>query len=170
MSQEQTNPYKVVVAAENSPISHNAVNFAFDLCSRLSCPFTLTVVYIIALNPSTNIPFLSNLEKANNLDIQLEAKETVAVLQKYLEKFKTLTPRVNYTFVQSEGYGTVGENLTHYITVEHPDTNLLVIGSRDLEGLQKMILSSTSEYVSRHIKVPVVIVKPHDKLDDCTSR
>ena len=45
---------------------------------------------------------------------------------------------MNYTFAQSEGYGTVGENLTRYITVEHPDTNLLVIGSRGLDGLIKV--------------------------------
>ncbi|CAG8640552.1 2135_t:CDS:2 [Paraglomus brasilianum] len=167
--QEQNNPYKVVVAAEDSPISHHAIDFAFDLCSRLSCPFTLNVVYITALNPSTNIPFLSSLDKANNLDIRLDAKQTIAELQKYLEKFRTLTPRVNYTFAQSEGYGTVGENLTHYITVEHPDTNLLVLGSRGLDGLKKIVLSSTSDYVSRHIKIPVAIIKPHEELGECPS-
>lgn len=50
--------YKVLVAAEESNLSHKAIQYGFDLCSRLNTSYKLSFIYIIALNPEANVPFL----------------------------------------------------------------------------------------------------------------
>ncbi|CAG8679107.1 14415_t:CDS:2, partial [Funneliformis caledonium] len=105
--------------------------------------------------------------KANNLDILLDAKETVGKLRDYLKTYDKTYPDVQYDFIEHESHGTVGEILTEYISLQQP--NLLIIGSRNLEGLQKVrllfprissiVLSSTSEYLVRHVCCPVTIIK-----------
>ncbi|CAG8630639.1 10539_t:CDS:2 [Funneliformis mosseae] len=159
--------YKILLAIEETSISHNAIEYAFDLCSRLKDPYILSIIYVIALNPETSVPFLHNLDKANNLDILLDAKETVGKLRDYLKTYDKTYPDVQYDFIEHESHGTVGEILTEYISLQQP--NLLIIGSRNLEGLQKVrllfprissiVLSSTSEYLVRHVCCPVTIIK-----------
>jgi len=159
MHNENEKNYEILVAVEESPISHNAIEYAFDLCSRLKDSYSLSIIYIIALNPETNVPFLHNLDKANNLDILHDAKEAVGKIGEYLKKFDNTYPDVQYDLIEHKGYGVVGKILTEYISQNQPNLNLLIVGSRNLEGLQKVMLSSTSDYLARHVHCPVTIVK-----------
>ncbi|CAG8664446.1 13505_t:CDS:2, partial [Acaulospora morrowiae] len=165
--------YKILVAAEESNISFNAIQYAFDLCSRLSASYTLSIIYVVALNPETNVPFIHSLDRASNLNILLEAKETVAKIKEHLKKFESIHPNVKYQFIEHEDHGLVGEILKGYIEKKQPDLNLLIVGSRNLDGLQKvcalfprassvlsLVLSSTSDYLVKNIRCPVTIVKP----------
>jgi len=43
--------------------------------------------------------------------------------------------------------------------VESHDIDLIVIGSRGLEGFKKLLLGSVASGVSQHSKCPVLIVK-----------
>jgi nucleotide-binding universal stress UspA family protein len=99
------------------------------------------------------------LDKANNLDILHDAKEVVGKIKEYLKKFDNTHPNVQYNLIEYEGHGIVGEILTEYISQKQPDLNLLIVGSRNLEGLQKIVLSSTSDYLSKHVRCPITIVK-----------
>ncbi|CAG8665678.1 25718_t:CDS:2 [Dentiscutata erythropus] len=136
--------YTILLAAEESEVSCKALSYAFDLCSRLNTPYSLEIVYVIALNPETNVPFLHNLDKANNLDILLDAKKPIS---KVMERLK-------------QCHGVVGKILKDYVENHKPDLNLLVVGSRELDGLQKIVLSSTSDYLVKNLRCPVTIVKP----------
>ncbi|CAJ0828174.1 11106_t:CDS:10 [Entrophospora sp. SA101] len=144
--------YNILVAAEASTISFNAINYAFDLCSQLSKPYSLKIIYIIALNPETHVPFLCNLDKANNIDILSDAKETINKLKDYLKIFDKTMPKVKYEFIEYEEHGTVGEIIKEYINKKEPNLDALIIGSRNLDG-------STSDYLVKNIKCPVTIVK-----------
>ncbi|CAG8667905.1 12587_t:CDS:2 [Cetraspora pellucida] len=165
-----SNQYKILIAAEESEVSCKAIRHAFDLCSRLNTPYSLEIVYVIALNPETNVPFLHNLDKANNLDILLDAKKPISMVMERLEQYKSIYVRdllksnllknVEYNFNKLEGHGIVGKILKDYIETHKPDLNLLIVGSRDLDGLQKIVLSSTSDYLVKHLRCPVTIVKP----------
>ncbi|KAG9299231.1 hypothetical protein G9A89_013879 [Geosiphon pyriformis] len=156
---EKNKQYKILVAAENSPISFKAIKYGFDLCSRFNTSYSLTIIYIVALNYETNIPILHNLDRANNIDIIMDAKETTIKLEDHLKRYHDSLPSVKYSFLKHEGHGTVGKILQEYIEKTTPDLNLLVVGSRNLEGLQKIVLSSTSEYLAKHLHCPIVIVK-----------
>ncbi|RIA93291.1 hypothetical protein C1645_762709 [Glomus cerebriforme] len=140
MHNENEKVYKILVAVEETSISHNAIEYAFDLCSRLKDPYSLSIIYVIALNPETNVPFLHSLDKANNLDILLDAKEAVGKIREFLEKIDNIYPDVQYDFIEHEGQGAAGEILAEYIPQNQPDLNLLIVGSRNLEGLKKVRL------------------------------
>ncbi|CAG8538315.1 5598_t:CDS:2, partial [Scutellospora calospora] len=116
-------PYKILVAIEETELSCKALKHAFDLCSRLNTPYSLEVVYVIALNPEAN-------------------------------------PNVQYKFNKLEGHGVVGKILKDYVETHMSDLNLLIVGSRDLDTLKKIVLSSTSDYLIKHLQCPVTIVKP----------
>lgn len=47
--------YRIVVAADDSPISKKAIDYAVKLCSSLSVSYKLDVVYAIGLNPAAGI-------------------------------------------------------------------------------------------------------------------
>ncbi|CAG8510030.1 16824_t:CDS:2, partial [Racocetra fulgida] len=84
------NQYKILIAAEESEVSCKAIKYAFDLCSRLNTPYSLEIVYIIALNPETNVPFLHNLDKANNLDILLDANKPISMVMERLKQYQSI--------------------------------------------------------------------------------
>jgi hypothetical protein len=46
-------PYRIVVAADNSPISKKAIQYAIQLCSQLAVPYSLQILYAVGLNPTT---------------------------------------------------------------------------------------------------------------------
>ncbi|CAG8538504.1 9794_t:CDS:2 [Dentiscutata heterogama] len=129
--------YTILLAAEESEVSYKAISYAFDLCSRLNTPYSLEIVYVIALNPETNVPFLHNLDKANNLDILLDAKKPISKVMERLKQCENIYPNVKYNFKELEGHGVVGKILKDYVENHKPDLNLLVVGSRELDGLQK---------------------------------
>jgi len=152
--------YKILLAAEESEVSCKAISYAFDLCSRFNTPYSLEIAYVIALNPETNVPFLHNLDKANNLDILMDADKPVSKVMERLKQCKSNYPNVQYNFNKLEGHGVVGKILKDYVDNHKPDLNLLIVGSRDLDGLQKIVLSSTSDYLVKNLRCPVTIVKP----------
>jgi nucleotide-binding universal stress UspA family protein len=44
--------YRIVVAADDSPISKKAIDHAIKLCSKLTVPYKLDIVYAMGLNPA----------------------------------------------------------------------------------------------------------------------
>lgn len=43
--------YRIVIAADGSNVSKKTIKFAIDLCSKLSCPYQIDVLYCIGINP-----------------------------------------------------------------------------------------------------------------------
>ncbi|CAG8466424.1 6460_t:CDS:2 [Ambispora leptoticha] len=115
------------VAAEASSASFKAIDYAFDLCSRFNIPYSLKIIYVVALNPEMNVPFLYNLDRANNLDILMDAKESANKIKEYID-------RIQYN---QQGHGLVSELIKDYVEKCEPNLNMLVVGSRNLEGLKK---------------------------------
>ncbi|RUP49276.1 hypothetical protein BC936DRAFT_142899 [Jimgerdemannia flammicorona] len=147
--------YRVIVASDNSPVSRKAVHYAVDLCKKLAVPHELEVVFVVALNPLVNpVPFLGDLDRSANVGIENDAKKDLEELRGFLKQFDGV---VNYKIVDIKDYTDVGPILETY--AEKRAANLFVIGSRNNDGLKKLILGSTSEYCIHHVKCPVVVVK-----------
>ncbi|KAJ3283649.1 Ubiquitin carboxyl-terminal hydrolase 22 [Borealophlyctis nickersoniae] len=152
-----TSPYKVIVAANNTPASYRAVEHAVDLCSRIKGEYKLLIVYFVALNPKRSLPYIDHLEKAYNMEIQDIAQSDVAECKEYFTKH--YSNRVNYEFIEVEGESETGPLIEEYITKSHPDLNLLVVGQRALGKLERWALGSVSDYCLRHLHCPVTVVK-----------
>ncbi|RUS15938.1 hypothetical protein BC937DRAFT_91782 [Endogone sp. FLAS-F59071] len=149
--------YRMVVASDNSDVSRKAICFAVDLCKKLAVTYELDIVYVIALNPPSNpLPGLGQLDKAANVEIQDDAKKDLVELRGFVKQFDGV---VNYSLIDIKDYTHVGAILEDYTIKRAAD--ILIVGSRNNEGLRKIILGSTSEYCVHHVKCPVIVVK-HD--------
>ncbi len=100
-----------------------------------------------------------HLEKSYNMEIQQNAAGEIQTCKDYV--FEKYGGRISYEFVEVEGEGEIGPIIDEYIQNNHPDLNLLVVGTRNLGGLKKWVLGSVSDYCIHHIKCPVTVVKEH---------
>ncbi|KAL0097667.1 hypothetical protein J3Q64DRAFT_1617005, partial [Phycomyces blakesleeanus] len=58
--------------------------------------------------------------------------------------------------------GKVQETIQHMIAMYQP--SLLIVGTRGLSDFKNMLLGSVSKYCLQHSPVPVVVVRPDDKI------
>jgi nucleotide-binding universal stress UspA family protein len=79
-----------------------------------------------------------------------------AYVEKYKDKNLAITPKVKLG------------NTYHYITeeVEEEKTDLLIMGSKGVSGLQEALVGSTTEKVVRNSRCPVLTVKTRTNLHD----
>ncbi|CAO3638226.1 unnamed protein product [Mucor fragilis] len=149
--------YRIVVAADDSPISKKAIDYAVKLCSSLSVSYKLDVVYAIGLNPAAGITafgFMSGLDRMNNVDIQQDSKEAIANLNTYLAQFDETKSSTVIVKTSTKGCGYI---IQDYINQDPPD--MLVLGSSNKEGLQKLLLGSVSDHCLHNCHCPVLIIK-----------
>ncbi|KAI9486169.1 MAG: hypothetical protein EXX96DRAFT_547901 [Benjaminiella poitrasii] len=87
-SYSENDMFRIVVAADGSDMSREAIKYAIKLCAKLKIPYALDVMYAVGLNPSTT-PFglLNKLDRMNNVDIQEDAKDTIEQLNEFLSGF-----------------------------------------------------------------------------------
>ncbi|ORY05633.1 adenine nucleotide alpha hydrolases-like protein [Basidiobolus meristosporus CBS 931.73] len=148
-------PYTLVVALDSGELSRKTANYAIDLVTRLACPYKLYFIHAIGLNPAQSLPFLDDLDKANNYDIEEKGERVVAENLKWLEQYKN---KVQYEWVTLKEAGECGVIIEKYIN-SLPHVDIVITGTRNYEGVKKFIMGSLSEYLVHHIKYPVVVIK-----------
>jgi len=154
--------YKIMVALNDTIESWDAVDAAIQLCTHFAPDaYRLLLVYVVALNPVQSLPYLDHLDRAYNIEIIENAQKEVDACKNHL--LKCYSGKVNYEFVQVEGEGETGPVIAQYLAESHADLNMLVLGSRNLTGVKKLLQGSVSEYLMHHVTCPVLIVK--DKED-----
>ncbi|KAG2178311.1 hypothetical protein INT44_001461 [Umbelopsis vinacea] len=90
---------------------------------------------------------------------EVKARENAnAVLNKVLDKETDIEISVVIEFV----IGKVQETIQHMIAMYQP--SMLIVGTRGLSDFKTMLLGSISKYCLQHSPVPVVVVRPDDKL------
>ena len=63
--------------------------------------------------------------------------------------------------VRGESYNKPGEGILKIADSEKVD--LIILGTRGISGLKRAVMGSTSEYVVKNAKCPVVVVPKLDK-------
>ncbi|KAI8975776.1 hypothetical protein BDF20DRAFT_880652 [Mycotypha africana] len=148
--------YHIIIAADDSPISLKAINYAIDFCAKLSVPYQLNILYAIGLNPPglSTFPFIGRLDRMNNLDIEEDAKKAINKLEEYLAKYQqTGSAKVIVRKDEKDAKYIIEE----YVNNNPPD--LLIMGSSNKESIQKLVLGSVSDYCLHQCKCPVTIIK-----------
>ncbi|KAI9592014.1 hypothetical protein BDF19DRAFT_239695 [Syncephalis fuscata] len=102
------------------------------------------------------MPYIDNLDKASNVDLKEQSKATVTNIHNFVVRFDN---RVNYNVETVEAYGDVGSVIEKHLNENYPIVDVLIAGSRNHQGLTKLILGSVSEYLIQHMDCPVTIVK-----------
>ncbi|SIS39770.1 universal stress protein [Salimicrobium flavidum] len=142
---------KILVAYDGSDLSKHAVDEAKKqvMDSRDGEIHIITVV-------STTGP-VTNAKMAESVGKELaERYETeVAAIKKELEKEDPIT--VKTKVIVGDAEGNPGERICEY--AEENDVDIIVIGSRGLGGVKKLLLGSVSNNVVQKASKPVLVIK-----------
>ncbi|MEM0168688.1 MAG: universal stress protein [Metallosphaera sp.] len=136
----------ILVPIDGSPHSYKALELAIDLAKRYG-----SVIYVIEVVDETifyGSGVLPPLEAVKSLE--KKAKEDVSKALKEVEK----------SGIRAAGETLEGDPATVILDyVSKNPISLVVIGSRGLSKLKRVLLGSVSSRVVQEAKVPVLIVK-----------
>jgi nucleotide-binding universal stress UspA family protein len=149
---------KFIVATDGATASDRALKQALTLAAATSSHITLITVaepqttYVSeVLMPTGDWVHLRSLP-----DLELEQK-IVAAAEGVLNHAQALCQEAGVSCTTRLERGYARERLCAIADEEQSD--LLVVGSRGLGGLERLLLGSVSDYVAHHATVPVLIVR-----------
>ena len=137
---------RILIAVDNSPFSAQAAEAGFQLAQHLNAEVALVYVIEIIINISDPV------EPDMSIDlIKLREEDSIKTLQALNEKFSN---NIKTDLLTPQG---IPKNEIISVADEWK-ADVIVIGTHGRTGLSHLLLGSTSEYVVRHSKVPVMVV------------
>jgi nucleotide-binding universal stress UspA family protein len=156
LSQDNVIIKKILVAVDGSKTSLDAVEHA--ICHAEKHNSELTALYIV----SSDVRY-GYLEDDQKVGLTGPLKEIVMMAvekgEKLLDEVKQKASKTDID-VKTEviiGYTSVAKSIVEY--AEERNIDLIVIGTRGMTGIKKMLLGSTATGVVTYAHCPVLIVK-----------
>ncbi len=141
---------KIMIATDGSDASKMAavlgVNLARQLCGRITAVYVVDIHRLVNLHGYTSFPGL----KDKLLEMMLrEGESATAEVEKIASEEGVHCDKL-------VAQGNPSEELLRIS--QESGMDLLVLGSIGRSGLEKLLLGSVAEKVTRHSKVPVMLV------------
>ncbi|MCM3666783.1 universal stress protein [Mesobacillus subterraneus] len=136
---------RIMLASDGSDHSLRAAKKAAEL-AKLNADSEITVVYVIDGQTSKE----DVLHNPNRTVVEEKRKMR-------LQPVTSLLNSENLSFKLEKLLGEPGPAIVDYANKNEFD--VVVVGSRGLNGLQEMVLGSVSHKVAKRVKAPVMIVK-----------
>jgi nucleotide-binding universal stress UspA family protein len=138
---------RILIAVDNSPYSAEAAEAGFQLAQRLNAEVALVNVIEIILDlGDPAAPAMPVVDM-----IKLQEEESAKTLQELTDKFSGN--------IKTEILSPQGTPKNEIISAaDQWKADIILIGTHGRTGLGHLLLGSTSEYVVRHSKVPVMVV------------
>ncbi|HWK23440.1 MAG TPA: universal stress protein [Ureibacillus sp.] len=138
--------YKHILLAADG--SENAVRASKEAIKMASCleDSTVEIVYVVDFDKSKSEVLHSSSSEVINLE-----------RRKKITKVEQLFKESNVSYKVIFLHGSPGPEIVKYANEQKVD--LVVIGSRGLNGLQEMVLGSVSHKVMKRVNCPALIVK-----------
>jgi nucleotide-binding universal stress UspA family protein len=144
----------MLVAIDGSEHAAHALNYALDLAENYSSTVVIINVYhrvYIPYSADFDVPTLELSEKLT----EAEKKQHQTLLSETLKNAKKKKPTLNITTKLVKG--RPADKIIE--TAKEGDFNLVVIGSRGLDGIKQLLLGSVSDRVADQAPCPVLIVR-----------
>ena len=132
---------KILVAVDGSETSSKAAEMAIDLAEKHGAD--LIALFIVA--PNVNFSEVFYLAKENGQKIVDEVKNAA------------LTKKLNVYAEVLFDVGSVPKAIVEY--AEKNNVNLIVIGTRGISGIKRMLVGSTASEVVKYSHCPIIVVK-----------
>ncbi len=138
--------YKHILLASDG--SENAVRAAKEAAKIASCNLDsiIDVVYVVDFDKAKSDVLHSNSSEALEIERRKKNSKVLQFLNEANVHYKTTILR-----------GKPGPEIVKYANEQQVD--LVIIGSRGLNGLQEMVLGSVSHKVMKRVNCPALIVK-----------
>ncbi len=145
---------KILVAIDGSEQSKKAEDYAIELAKNLKGDITaVTVVEIAAATVSTGSDMFYPQAFEIAMDLDAMKENSGKLLNEFTKKAKD-------EGLDIETSMKIGHVWTEIIDeCEEKNCDLIVLGSKGLSGITRMLLGSVAENVTRHSKCPVLVVK-----------
>lgn len=142
---------RILVPTDFSPIADNALNYAIEIAAEIHSEILLFHCYSFHRKidrdwnfPDDKQPYVRSIERKMNF-----------TRGKFSEKLKEKGVEITT--------GIEEENVTSLFTwmVEKYDISLIIMGSKGVSGLEKIIFGSVAATALENAKVPVLVVPPN---------
>jgi len=143
---------KILVALDGSDPSFNASTYAIDLAKRNDAE--LIVLYIVSPVPYSQFEYanIGRMKEIESMEMEKAQREVVdKVKQKATENNVSVKTEVLIK------YTSVVKEIVEY--AEDNKVDMIVIGSRGVTGLKKILLGSVANGVVTYSHCPVLVVK-----------
>ncbi|WP_426669101.1 universal stress protein [Mucilaginibacter sp. McL0603] len=147
---------KILIAVDDNKYAEHAAEVGFDMAQLFGADVGLVSIVAPLILPEsstdviTGLPMESmNIDEAELIKIQSESAENV--IQQTIKKFAGDRKVTHFT-----EYGSTADGILK-CSVEF-NADLIVVGTHNRTGLNRLIMGSVSEHVVRHSHVPVLVV------------
>lgn len=145
---------KILLAVDGSTYSEKAGEYAIELAKALNAELTaINVVEISAAEIKTGGELFFSESPEYILDLDGMKKDSETLLSGFKEKAKIEEVEINTASKIGHVWNEIVEES------EKGGYDLIVLGSKGLSGIKRMLIGSVAENVTRHSKYPVMIVK-----------
>ncbi|EGG17863.1 hypothetical protein DFA_08864 [Cavenderia fasciculata] len=149
---------KYVVAVDGSDSSFNALEQSLKILKPNRDTIDLvTVIDLETATPEDLVP------------PELEFINQQRVSQQILDRYSEMCKTKGFTSVKQDILcGDIREEIIKYIEDNGP-FEMVIVGSRGLSIVKRIILGSVSEYLVHHAPIPVYVVKHENHLNHATT-
>jgi nucleotide-binding universal stress UspA family protein len=149
-------PTRIVAAIDGSPVAERALAFAMDEAEARHLPLTVVVARpTLSARWSGDARLAPPLDTAKAEDMEAVAEETLAKVEQ--ERGKPTTAPTSIELLN----GPPAEIIEEFLR----PSDLLVIGSRGIGGVRRLLLGSVSSALVQAAPCPVVVVRPEPASD-----
>ena len=147
---------KILIAVDDNKYAEHAAEVGFDMALMFGADVGLVSIVEPLIFPEsstdviTGLPMESvNIDQAELIKIQSESAENV--IQQTIKKFAGDRKVTHFT-----DYGSTADGILKCSAEFNAD--MIVVGTHNRTGLNRLIMGSVSEHVVRHSHVPVLVV------------
>jgi len=148
--------HKILIAVDDSKYAENAAEFGFDMARVYKADVGLVSIVEPVIFPAAGTDTITGLsvETANIKEMglmQLQSDSAGKIIEQTTKKFGEGLQVTRFT-----EYGSSADGIIHCSHEFNAD--LIVLGTHNRTGLDRLLMGSVAEHVVRHSTIPVMVV------------
>lgn len=151
----------ILVPTDFSPEANNALNVAIQIAKK--CNASISLLHVI------DVPTINHYDSLSVFgagDIGMEDPEVYTHYTKKLSEVvntkieKIILDNPDVEIHKHIEFDSLQRHLADFVTKD--DTDLIIIGSQGISGIDEVLIGSNTEKIIRHSKVPVLTIKKEE--------
>jgi nucleotide-binding universal stress UspA family protein len=148
---------KILIGIDDSKQAGHAAEFGFDIARKFNAEVGLVNIVepimaapVVATDPMMGLPEQSiGIDEMKLLEIQKSQSEMI--VDQTIKKYGDGIEVTHFT-----DYGSTADGIIH--CAKEFGADLIVIGTHNRHGIDRLLMGSVAEHVVRHSPVPVLVV------------
>ena len=148
-------PYKkILIPTDNSKVSIEAAKQGLEIAKLMNSK--VYVIYVVDIMPFVGLPTEGFWESMKEI-LEEEGKEA-------FNKIESIAKEFDINIVSEILEGNPAKEIVEYANKKN--INLIVMGTSGKSGIDKLLLGSVAEKVSKRAQCPILLVKMKEKKDE----